>query len=276
MRIETNRMLETNPRVELAVSPARFANRQQSQLLIALSLLLFVLAVVLVKDRGFWFGPNEALEADDASEMVATADAVSVPAETSRTPVAQAAHPKNHLASKISTAPAVTEPLHQSAAGPNSSLVVTSRAVLPPLVIEVVAGDTHSTLHPGSNVAKVAIPGNSNRIPAVAMASLPTNAAEREPISSESVAEPRQPVDSTYPLLGQHSSVWGSVVLQAVVSADGTIENLRVISGPAILTTAAEQAVRQWRFKPYLQNGRPVETKARMTVNFSIRVHESS
>ena len=70
--------------------------------------------------------------------------------------------------------------------------------------------------------------------------------------------------------------VQGSVVLQAVVGADGNIENLRVLSGPAILSVAAQQAVRQWRFKPYLQNGQPVETKARITVNFSIRISDSA
>jgi periplasmic protein TonB len=69
--------------------------------------------------------------------------------------------------------------------------------------------------------------------------------------------------------------VQGSVVLQAVVGTDGTIEDLRVLSGPSILITAAQQAVRQWRFKPYLQNGQPVETKARITVNFSIRISDN-
>lgn len=69
--------------------------------------------------------------------------------------------------------------------------------------------------------------------------------------------------------------VQGSVVLQAVVGTDGNIEDLRVISGPAILATAAQQAVRQWRFKPYLQNGQPVETKARITVNFSIGISDN-
>jgi protein TonB len=94
----------------------------------------------------------------------------------------------------------------------------------------------------------------------------PTKAADRELLSS---------TDLTYPLLGQHTRVQGSVVLQAVVGTDGTIQNLRVISGPAILTAAAQQAVREWRFKPYLQNGQPVETKATITVNFSIRVSDN-
>ena len=64
--------------------------------------------------------------------------------------------------------------------------------------------------------------------------------------------------------------------MQAVIGADGNIENLQVVSGPAILTAAAQQAVRQWRFKPYLQNGEAVETKARITVNFSIQIADNA
>jgi protein TonB len=66
--------------------------------------------------------------------------------------------------------------------------------------------------------------------------------------------------------------VEGSVVLQALIGADGLIQDVRVVSGPAILSSAAREAVRQWRFKPYLQNGQPVETKAKITVNFTIKV----
>jgi protein TonB len=105
---------------------------------------------------------------------------------------------------------------------------------------------------------------------------LQTNAVEHERLSSAGVPELRQTVETTYPLLGQHTRVQGSVVLQAVVGADGAIENLRVLSGPAVLATAAEQAVRQWRFKPYMQNGQPVETKARITVNFTIRISDDA
>ena len=145
---------------------------------------------------------------------------------------------------------------------------MTNRAALPPMDVEVVAGDTHRIIHPGSNVAKVEIPSDSNRVSAVAtsVVAQPTNAADRERLAS---------VDLTYPLLGQHMKVQGSVVLQAVVGTDGTIQGLRVLSGPAILTAAAQQAVREWHFKPYLQNGQPVETKATIVVNFSIRVADN-
>jgi protein TonB len=64
--------------------------------------------------------------------------------------------------------------------------------------------------------------------------------------------------------------VQGSVVLQALIGRDGNIEDLHVVSGPAILSSAAMQAVKQWRFRPYYLSGEPVETQARITVNFTI------
>jgi len=64
--------------------------------------------------------------------------------------------------------------------------------------------------------------------------------------------------------------VQGAVMLEALIGNDGIIQDLRVVSGPAILAEAARQAVKQWRFKPYLQDGQPVETQARITVNFTI------
>jgi TonB family protein len=159
--------------------------------------------------------------------------------------------------------------------------MATNRVVLPPLDVEVVAGDSHRVVHSGSNVAKVQIPSGSNRAAAVTTTmTLPTNAAGHERIASAvpelRQTELRQTVETTYPLLGKNSRVQGSVVLQAIVGADGNIENLRVLSGPAVLATAAQQAVRQWRFKPVIENGQAVETKAKITVNFSIRISDDA
>jgi protein TonB len=64
--------------------------------------------------------------------------------------------------------------------------------------------------------------------------------------------------------------VQGAVILQALISREGAIQELQIVSGPAILATAAREAVKQWRFKPYYQSGQPVETQARITVNFTI------
>jgi TonB family protein len=262
----------------MATTESGRSNKQNLRLLIALSLLLVALGVVLVKDRDFWFGSEQVAESGAAPQSVAKTGVV--PAKSIQSPVASAAVPKNHsvaksaihaaVAAKETAVPASTA----QASTETSPVVATNRVVLPPLDVEVVAGDSHRTIHPGSNVAKVEIPGDSNRVTA-SMTNLPSNAAERERLTDGSVPELRQTIDSTLPLLGQHSRVQGSVVLQAVIGADGNIENLRVVSGPAVLATAAQQAVRQWRFKPYLQNGQAVETKTRITVNFSIRVADN-
>jgi len=257
---------------------AGFAGKQSRQLQIALLLLVVALAIVILTNREFWFGTDEAVESGAPSaQIVSKANSVTAPAKTVQAPVAGTATPKTRLARKTSSEPSATAPSSNGSANPSSPAVATSRTVLPPLEVEVVAGDTHRTVHPGSNVTKVEIPSDSNRVSTIttSVGTLPANAANRERLSAGSVPELRQTMEATYPLLGHHASVQGSVVLQAVVGIDGTIEDLRILSGPAILTAAAQQAVRQWRFKPYLQNGEPVETKARITVNFSIKVSDN-
>jgi protein TonB len=60
------------------------------------------------------------------------------------------------------------------------------------------------------------------------------------------------------------------VVLQATISKTGSIENLHIISGPAMLQQAAMQAVRSWRYRPYLLNNEPVEVETTVNVIFSL------
>ena len=268
-------MLQQNLTTELVSPQISVPNTQPVRLQIALVLLLVALAVVIVKDRDFWFGSDEAVEADaPASETVQKAAVAVVPAKSA--PTARAGVAKSHIAAKISAKPSISEVSRQDAVNPVSPVIAATRAALPPLDVEVIAGDNHRSIHPGSNVSKVEISSSSNHSAASTSAvSLTTNVAEHERLSSGTFPELHQTVEATYPLLGQHMRVQGSVVLQAVVGVDGTIEDLRVLSGPAILTAAAQQAVRQWRFKPYLQNGQPVETKARITVNFSIRISDN-
>ncbi len=59
-------------------------------------------------------------------------------------------------------------------------------------------------------------------------------------------------------------------MLGATISKSGTIENVHVISGPPMLSSAAEQAVRTWRYRPYLLNGEPVEVETTVYVNFHL------
>jgi protein TonB len=73
-----------------------------------------------------------------------------------------------------------------------------------------------------------------------------------------------------YPAIARAARIQGTVVLQATISRSGTIENLRVISGPPMLQQAAMDAVRSWRYKPYLLNGEPVEVETTINVVFNL------
>jgi protein TonB len=77
-------------------------------------------------------------------------------------------------------------------------------------------------------------------------------------------------VNPTYPPLAKSARIQGSVVLQAVIGKDGSIQNLHAISGHPMLTPAAIDAVKQWRYKPYFLNGEPVEVDTQITVNFTL------
>jgi protein TonB len=77
-------------------------------------------------------------------------------------------------------------------------------------------------------------------------------------------------VTPQYPAIAKAARIQGTVVLQATISKSGGIENLRVISGPPMLQQAAMEAVRSWRYKPYLLNGDPVEVETTVNVVFNL------
>jgi len=77
-------------------------------------------------------------------------------------------------------------------------------------------------------------------------------------------------VEPTYPTLARAARVQGEVVLSAVIDVNGQITNLQLVSGHPMLVPAALEAVRQWRYKPYLLNGTPVEVETTITVIFSL------
>ena len=77
-------------------------------------------------------------------------------------------------------------------------------------------------------------------------------------------------VQPNYPPLARQARIQGQVVLHAEISKEGTITNLQLISGHAMLAPAAIEAVKQWRYKPYLLNGEPVAVETEVIVNFSL------
>ena len=75
-------------------------------------------------------------------------------------------------------------------------------------------------------------------------------------------------VQPVYPTIARLGKIQGPVELRAVISRAGTIENLAVVGGHPLLVASAIAAVRQWRYRPYLLNGEPIEVETDITVNF--------
>src|SRR2546429_2076344 len=104
--------------------------------------------------------------------------------------------------------------------------------------------------------------GDANVIP------MPPRPVHHPPISHWMEGNLIHRVQPEYPPLAIQTRTQGQVVLRAVISRGGTIENLQVVSGHPLLVRAALEAVRQWRYRPYVLNGEPVEVETQVTVNF--------
>ncbi len=262
---------KSDPSLQAESSREMRSERRQRRMMVgALALLLVALAVLIYRDRDFWF--PESQEATDQPEQTvpgAAAPARAVTAAAAATPL-PAAKSKRH---------GVKPPPAEKPAVPESTPPVTTaaqRTILPPLEVEVVAGDVHRTVQPGTNSVRVDMRPGSPPLPAseptssgVTAAAVTHNAGEKAQISSGTGIIVRQ-VKPDYPLLARQMKVQGSVILQAMISREGNIQGLQVVSGPPILANAAQEAVKQWRFKPHYEGSEAVETQAKITVNFTI------
>ena len=281
----------TTPKIDRPVGPGGRSDgslepKQRRMMLVALTLLLAALGLVLYHDRNFWFPDRQETEDQPAPQEPAPA----VAATRSQAVVAQpeSAAPKTSHSRKGQ--PKSATPANARVPEPSAALntiapvaappmaATTTRTVLPPLEIEVVAGDVHRAVHPGTNSVRVDLQPGSSAQPASeapvsasdTAAGVVRTAAERVQVSSDTAEIVSQPVNPGYPLLARQMKVQGSVILQALIGRDGLIQDLRVLSGPPILASAAQEAVKQWHFKPHYLGADAVETQARITVNFTI------
>lgn len=87
-------------------------------------------------------------------------------------------------------------------------------------------------------------------------------------VSHLSEAQLVRRIEPVYPRMAMLAGIQGEVRLHAIIAKDGTIQSLSVSSGHPILAQAALEAVRQWRYRPYVLNGQPVEVETFITVNF--------
>ena len=99
----------------------------------------------------------------------------------------------------------------------------------------------------------------------------PTEPMERIPVGGHVMAAKLiSQLKPVYPPLARQARIQGTVRLKALISRDGTIENLAVLGGHPLLIEAAIVAVRLWRYQPTLLNGAPVEVETTVDVNFTL------
>jgi periplasmic protein TonB len=120
---------------------------------------------------------------------------------------------------------------------------------------------------PGSEIG---VPGLLPTTATVVMPAPPKPIVSVIRISHMDVGSLLHRVEPAYPPLARAAHIQGTVMMSALIGKNGAIENLRVLSGHPMLTTAAIEAVRQWRYRPYILNGEPVEVETQITVNFSL------
>jgi TonB family protein len=247
--------------------------RQRRRMLVALAVLLLALILVVIRNREFFY-PSAPVSDPDAMTQEGQPQTNPVTMSGNAKPLAPSAKSRSgktnaHISANSKSKAEAQEP---------PAVATAERAVLPALQVEVVAGDTHRTVHPGNNAIKVDMqPGTPvDQLPAdsdVARSSPAVDASERVRMSADASQLVAHQVTPNYPLLAKQMKVQGAVILQALIGKEGKIQDLQVLSGPSILSSAAREAVKQWRFKPYLQSGEPVETQARITVNFTISTY---
>jgi len=233
------------------------ADVQRKRMLMALGILLVALVAVIMKDWDFWFPPDSAQEA-----AIRSPKKHALPVTTTAAPT-PATHERKQVKAQV-PAPAPKAPLQAS----------TERATLPPLEVEVVAGNRHVEVPAKSTAIHVDVDTGATSTlakPSAPVVSVPViSAGEHTKLSPQASQSVTVSVPPNYPLLAREMKVQGAVSLRALISREGNIQDLQILSGPGILAAAAREAVKQWHFKPYLQDGQAVETQARITVNFTI------
>lgn len=132
-----------------------------------------------------------------------------------------------------------------------------------------------ATVGNGPGVEGVALPGSPNGLPQslfngtrTVLPTAPPTIGRTFRTSNMLEGSLIRRVQPSYPPLARSARIQGAVVLFAVISRAGTIDNLHVLSGHPLLVPAAIDAVRQWRYRPYILNSEPIEVETQITVNF--------
>jgi protein TonB len=234
-----------------------------------------VIAGVLV--AGGYLGYTK-LHKRDSAPTAPVEQELQSPAEVSNPPAASTARkPSAEVTATVLPSPAPRKPETSQASAPEPEVIVTQIQPKP----TVVKSGTRTPAKPQE--ADVQAPdmlgtaaGDSSAISSIvssATPSVPVAAAPPEVLKvSQGVTQGllTRRVQPAYPRQALQMHIAGSVQLQAVIGKTGSIESVKVLSGDPILARAALDAVKQWKYKPYMLDNEPVEIQTQITVNFKL------
>jgi periplasmic protein TonB len=183
------------------------------------------------------------------------------------------------LGQPLTEAPALGTRASGNAAAPsNPAAIILRMPTRVPSGIPDAGDDGPPTVETsGSNIPGALGPGSPDGVlrsfgttPRPVMPTAPATTAPPVRVSHMDEGDLVRKTLPVYPPLARMARIQGQVVLQAVISKQGVIENLKVLAGHPMLVPAAINAVRQWRYRPYVLNNEPVEVETQITVNFSL------
>ena len=166
------------------------------------------------------------------------------------------------VSSYTTTSSAIPSPVQRTPEAPSAPVGTTGDGVVGGVPGGVVGG------MPGGVLGEVL--ASARGVPVLTKAPEPMPVKRIRVASRVEEANLIHDVPPQYPPEAGRARVEGTVVLLAVIGADGTVKEVRVESGLPILAQAAIDAVKQWRYKPYMIDGAPVEVDSRITINFTL------
>ena len=253
--------------------------------------ILIAAAVLVLAILGYFaYGYLGGGKATSSASPVATPQTIAQPAPVSAPAIAPIAAPSNvaQPASPVTQAanpnPTIAAPGEKPAAAPtnNAGLRIaansepeTKKPASAPMLVK--SGATATRNQPSSDES--AAPPALDAAASAGTSNLTSLLASPSNIPKPSLATIRisqgvsqglliKRVQPTYPQAALAVHAQGAVQIEATVTKEGNVTNLKVLKGDAVLARAALDAVRQWRYKPYYLDGQPVEIQTQITVNF--------
>jgi protein TonB len=235
--------------------------------------LLAVAAVVLVAAGGYeawmlWGRGNMAVPAHVAAQPAPTAAKVAKVTPSVPAPVAV----PSSTSSDTSSTPEATE-----SASPSKKVAETEepavKASAKPIAIKSGGAKSAAAMDaPTPNIAAIAAAGNGAALPSLMMSGKAPTPVLQSLHVSQGVSRGllMKEVPPAYPATALHMRVEGAVELLATITRNGDISAVKVLSGDPQLSHAAAEAVKKWKYKPYLLNGEPVEIQTQVTVKFKL------